>query len=59
MSYDAPVTYEQMFKNVDSSQVVMVTGEQEQRLHPGWWWPAAGVGRISETGTIAKSASKN
>ena len=36
MSYDAPKTYEQIFKSVDSSQVVIVSGEQDNEYFPGW-----------------------
>ncbi|HEY4179862.1 MAG TPA: PPC domain-containing protein [Kofleriaceae bacterium] len=59
MSYDAPVTYEQMFKNVDSSQVVMVTGEQDNVFTPGGGGQPQVWAGISETGTIAKGASKS
>jgi hypothetical protein len=59
MSYDSPVTYEQMFKNVDSSQVVMVTGEQDNVYTPGGGGQPQVWAGISETGTIAKGASKS
>lgn len=35
MSYDAPRTYENIFESVDSSQVVLVTGEQDNTFRPG------------------------
>ena len=35
LSYDEPLTYEQMFANVDSSQVVIVSGEQDNTFTPG------------------------
>ncbi len=35
LSYDKPMTYEQMFESVDSSQVVVVTGEEDNVFHPG------------------------
>jgi hypothetical protein len=34
LSYAAPRTYEQIFANVDAHQVVLVTGEQDNRYHP-------------------------
>ena len=35
MSYSAPKTYEQIFAGVDKSQVVLVTGEQDNVFVPG------------------------
>lgn len=35
VSYDNPQTYEQIFTKVDSSQLVMVTGEQDNTFTPG------------------------
>ncbi len=35
MKPDAPLTYEQLFKNVDRSQAVMVTGEEDNTFAPG------------------------
>jgi Bacterial pre-peptidase C-terminal domain len=35
MSYDEPKTYNQIFKDIDSSQVVMVTGEEDNTFVPG------------------------
>ncbi len=34
MKYDAPLTYQQMFNNFDSSQVVLVTGEEDNVFQP-------------------------
>jgi hypothetical protein len=36
MKYDAPLTYEQMFASIDSSQVVVVTGEEDNVFYPGY-----------------------
>lgn len=61
MAYQAPQTYEQMFRGVDSSQVVMVTGEQDNVFVPGGGGgPQPGTwGGISETGlSLAKNATK-
>lgn len=35
MSYEEPMTYEEMFQNIDSSQVVLVSGEQDNEFEPG------------------------
>lgn len=35
LSYDNPMTYEQIFKQVDASQVVLVTGESDNVYTPG------------------------
>jgi hypothetical protein len=35
VNYDQPLNYEQIFKNVDDSQVVLVTGEQDNTFTPG------------------------
>ncbi|MBL8950393.1 MAG: PPC domain-containing protein [Myxococcaceae bacterium] len=36
MKPSAPLTYEQMFKNIDKSQVVLVTGEEDNVFVPGF-----------------------
>jgi hypothetical protein len=53
MKPDAPLTYEQTFKNIDSSQVVMVTGEEDNVFTPGG---GGGGGTYSqtETGSVDK-----
>lgn len=63
MAYQAPQTYEQMFRNVDSSQVVMVTGEQDNVFTPGGSGPNPPTPQtwagLNETGlSVAKNASK-
>ena len=35
MQYDEPLTYERMFQRVDSSQVILVTGEEDNTFVPG------------------------
>ena len=61
MAYQAPQTYEQMFRTVDSSQVVMVTGEQDNVFTPGGTGPTpppSTWGGISETGSVNKGDTK-
>lgn len=35
LSYEEPMTYEQMFENIDDAQVVIVSGEQDNTYVPG------------------------
>jgi hypothetical protein len=35
LSYDQPKTYDQIFDNVDDSEVVLVTGEEDNEFQPG------------------------
>lgn len=35
LNYDEPVTYEQIFADIDSQQVVLVSGEQDNTFTPG------------------------
>jgi len=59
LAYDAPKTYELMFKGIDSHQIVLVTGEQDNVYHPGYGegenpggeTPAAWAG-LAEEGTV-------
>lgn len=57
LSYDSPKTYEQIFGSVDSSQMVMVTGEQDNVFTPGahGGQPQDWAG-LSEHGTALKKA---
>ncbi len=60
LSYDAPKTYEQIFKSVDRSQVVIVSGEQDNEYFPGW--PGDGGDPVDQwdglegSGTVAAGA---
>lgn len=60
MSYDDPKTYEQIFKSVDRSQVVIVSGEQDNEYFPGW--PGGGEDPVDTweglegSGTVAAGA---
>ncbi len=66
MSTAAPKTYEQIFASVDTSQVVLVTGEEDNVFAPGMpIGPGGGGGGgggawagLNESGTVAKSAEK-
>jgi hypothetical protein len=58
LSYSAPRTYEQIFAGVDRSQVVLVTGEQDNAFVPnGGGSPAAWTG-LTASGAIKKGETK-
>jgi hypothetical protein len=59
LSYEQPQTYEQMFVNIDSDEVVLVSGEQDNVFQPGGddddddatgEWDG-----LDETGTVARN----
>jgi hypothetical protein len=65
LDYAAPKSYEVMFKNFDSSQVVLVTGEQDNVYFPGYdegggtdVTPTDAWAGLSESGTVTRGAEK-
>ena len=55
LSYEEPKTYEQIFADVDSSQVVLVSGEQDNTFTPGAGGdPTPGWAGLSERGTLTR-----
>jgi hypothetical protein len=65
LDYAAPKSYEVMFKNIDSSQVVLVTGEADNVYFPGYEeggatdvTPTDAWAGLSEAGTVARGAEK-
>ncbi len=58
LSYDDPKTYEQIFAKIDSSQLVMVTGEHDNTFTPGGGGQPQAWAGLNETGTLARSAKK-
>ncbi|HSD87472.1 MAG TPA: PPC domain-containing protein [Kofleriaceae bacterium] len=58
LSYDDPKTYEQIFAKVDSSQMVMVTGEQDNVFTPGGGGTPQAWAGLNEQGSLARSAKK-
>ncbi len=59
MSYGSPRTYDQIFANVDSSQVVVVSGEQDNRFTPGGGvTPAPAWTGMRESATLARDAER-
>ena len=58
LAFDNPQTYEQIFRTVDSNQVVLVVGEQDNKFTPGGGGTAQPWTGLSDHGTLAKSATK-
>ncbi|MDB4952644.1 MAG: hypothetical protein JWO36_213, partial [Myxococcales bacterium] len=58
LAYDNPKTYEQIFATVDSSQIVMVTGEQDNVFTPGGGGQPQAWAGLTATGTVARTVSK-
>ncbi len=57
-AFDAPKTYEQIFANVDRSQVVLVTGEQDNTFTPGGGGQPEAWAGLTGAGTVKKSATQ-
>ena len=56
MGYDAPRTYEQIFADIDSSQVVLVSGEQDNTFTPGGGGdPTPTWEGLNESGSLARA----
>ncbi len=58
LAYDAPQTYEQIFRKVDGSQVVLVVGEQDNTFTPGGGGTPEPWTGLTGAGTLAKNAEK-
>jgi hypothetical protein len=58
LAYNEPKTYEQMFSNIDRSQVVMVTGEEDNLFTPGGGGQPMSWGGLSENGSVTRNATK-
>src|SRR6185369_15895643 len=58
LSYDDPKTYEQILAKIDSSQLVMVTGEQDNAFTPGGGGQPQAWAGLNETGSLARSVKK-
>ncbi len=55
LSHDEPRTYEQIFRDISSSQVVLVSGEQDNTYTPGGGDdPTPTWGGITESGALAR-----
>ena len=59
LAYGNPKTYEQIFATVDSSQIVMVTGEQDNTFTPGGGGQPQPWAGLTGTATVARGETKN
>ncbi len=58
VGFNEPKTYEQIFAQISDSQMVMVTGEQDNTFTPGGGGTPTAWNGLSESGTVARSAKK-
>ncbi len=59
LSYKAPLNYHQIFESIDPSQVVLVTGEEDNVFTPGGTTnPEPNAFKLDELGTVTKSQQK-
>jgi len=58
LSYEDPKTYEQMFSRVDSSQLVLVTGEQDNMFTPGGGGQPQAWAGMTESSSVTKGQTK-
>ena len=58
LSYQDPKTYEQMFSRVDSSQLVLVTGEQDNMFTPGGGGTPQAWAGMTESSSVTKGQTK-
>jgi len=58
VAYDAPKTFEKIFTGIDASQVVLVSGEQDNVYTPGGGGTPTTWGGLTDTASVAKSAEK-
>jgi len=48
LNYEEPKTYEEIFKDIDKSQIVLVTGEDDNEFYPGFGIEAPGSSEPNE-----------
>lgn len=58
LAYNEPKTYEQMFRNIDSSQVVLVSGEQDNVYTPGGGGTPTPWSGLIDAGTLKRNEAK-
>jgi len=54
-----PQTYEQMFRGVDSAQIILVSGEQDNTFTPGGGGTPSMWAGLTDKGTVKKGESKS
>lgn len=56
LKYDSPLTYEQIFKDIDQNQIVIVSGEEDNTFVPGGGGvPVSGWAGLSLDGEVVKN----
>lgn len=58
LNFNEPKTYEQIFANIDRSQVVLVSGEQDNAFTPGGGGQPTPWAGMTESGSLARGATK-
>jgi hypothetical protein len=58
-SFDAPMTFEQIFEDIDSSQVVLVSGEQDNEYVPGGGGDPEEWDGLTRSGTVAQGEEQH
>jgi hypothetical protein len=59
LQHAEPQTYEQIFRNVDSSQIVLVSGEQDNVFTPGGGGTPTQWAGLTDRGTVKRNEAKN
>jgi len=57
-AHDDPKTFEQIFRNIDSAEVVLVSGEQDNTYTPGGGGTPEAWAGLNQTGGVAKAETK-
>ena len=58
VSFEDPQTYEQIFAKISSTQLVMVTGEQDNEFTPGGGGTPEAWAGLAEQGSLTRNAKK-
>ena len=58
LAHDAPKTYEQIFRNIDSTQVVLVSGEQDNTYTPGGGGQPEAWAGLTDAGTVQRNQER-
>jgi hypothetical protein len=59
LAYDEPKTYEQIFRTIDASQVVMVTGEEDNAFTPGGGGQPQDWAGLDAKGAVTKAQTRS
>lgn len=58
IAHDSPKTFEQIFRSIDTAQVVLVSGEQDNVYTPGGGGQPQPWGGLTDAGSVARNATK-